>query len=247
METVYSDEISDAELYELENNISSHLAGIKNKFGENLIPKLHFISHYPSVIRAVGPVVVNMTTMRYESKHKVFKTFAENTMNFKDINKTLAVKHQEMLCTSGFTYMDNIECGKLKNLSAEYIKNHRQLLDSYTSDGLDDMFETKWFNYNSNHYRNGLLIMHNNSLHEIFDILYLHSEYFFITKQLTFVEFNEFLNSFEIEENKFVEYDLIDFSKLMNKKSYEVKSIDKNKYVIADTLELRRIFLKSVE
>lgn len=118
VEIVYSYEITEMEIIELENIISSHLTGIL-AFVENLIPKHHFITHYPSVIRAVGPVI-NMTMMRYESKHINFKTFAENTMNFKDINKSLAVKHQEILCSSEFTYSDNIECGQLYQLSAEY-------------------------------------------------------------------------------------------------------------------------------
>lgn len=244
VEIVYSDEITEIELDQLKNLISAHLTGIR-EIGETLIPKHHFITHYPSVIRAVGPVI-NMTMMRYEGKHKVFKIFAEKTLNFKDINKTLAVKHQEILCSSEFTYSDKIECGKLINLCAEYTEKHKQLLHFCLSDGLglENIYEIKWFNFNNNYYRKGLLILHDNSLHEIFDILCLHSKYFFITKQYTFVKFNVFLNSFQLEENEFAAYDLIDFDNITNKKSYEVKVIDKNKFIIADTLELRRIFCK---
>lgn len=43
------------------------------------------------------------------------------------------------------------------------------------------------------------------------------------------MKFNEFLNSFEMKENEFVRSELIDSSE-----SFEIKGIDKNKFVIAE-------------
>lgn len=182
--------------------------------------------------------------MRYENKHKVFKTFANRTNNFIDINRTLATKHQELLCSTGFTYRDNIECGKLNRLPEEYISNNKQILEKVIKIFSANTFETKWLVCNDYQYRKCLLILHEDFLYEIIDILCLNYRYFFKTKQWIFVEFNEFLNSFQIQENEFVDYILIDFETLTNKKSYEKKAIEKTIFVIADTLDLRRSLLK---
>ena len=45
--------------------------------------------------------------MRYEAKHKYFKKTAQIVGNFKNIEKTVATRHQrymcyEMTCTTGF-------------------------------------------------------------------------------------------------------------------------------------------------
>lgn len=238
-EIVYSEEITEVELNQLENLICEHLSGIR-AYVKNLIPKHHFLTHYPSVIRAVGPVL-NMTMMRYESKHKVFKNFAESTLNFKDINKTLAFKHQELMCSSDFSYKDKIESGKPMLLSREFVENHKQLFAPDLD--LGEFLEIKWFDFNNNYYRKGLMILHENCLLEICHILCSHSQYFFITKKWTFVQFNVFLNSFQFRENEVAAYDLIDFHSLTSKKTYEIKVIDTEKYIVADSLEIRRIFL----
>ena len=55
-----------------------------------LIPKHHFMIHYPECIRQIGPLV-HVWSMRYEAKHKFFKS---SIKNFKNITKSLAKKHQ---------------------------------------------------------------------------------------------------------------------------------------------------------
>lgn len=39
---------------------------------ERLIPKHHFLEHYPTLIKAFGPVIA-FWTMRFEAKHSQFK------------------------------------------------------------------------------------------------------------------------------------------------------------------------------
>ena len=36
--------------------------------------------------------------MRYEAKHSYFKRLAKNAYNFKNISKTLAKRHQHLMC-----------------------------------------------------------------------------------------------------------------------------------------------------
>lgn len=62
--------------------------------------------------------------------------------------------------------------------------------------------------------------------------------FFFLCKQYDVVSFGWFLNSFKIREHS--SYALIEYSKLKNKKTYEVIFIGKDQYVIIETLELRK-------
>ncbi|KAA0712534.1 hypothetical protein E1301_Tti019070 [Triplophysa tibetana] len=59
----------------------------------NLIPKHHFMTHYPSIMTLFGPLS-KLWCMRFEAKHNPLKRQAQVVCNFKNISKTLAQKHQ---------------------------------------------------------------------------------------------------------------------------------------------------------
>ena len=61
-------------------------------------PKFHYLLHYPNQIRKHG-ALINLTTLRYESKNGQLKTFAKTTKNFRNICKTVASKHQQWMST----------------------------------------------------------------------------------------------------------------------------------------------------
>ena len=56
-------------------------------------PKMHFLVHYPRAIMEVGPLG-NFSEMRFEANHHTMKTFGGFVCNFKNIGKTLALRHQ---------------------------------------------------------------------------------------------------------------------------------------------------------
>lgn len=63
---------------------------------EKLIPKHHFLEHYPDLIKAFGPLVA-MWTMRFEGKHSCFKHVVRHTNSFKNILLSLTRKHQLLM------------------------------------------------------------------------------------------------------------------------------------------------------
>lgn len=63
---------------------------------QKLIPKYHFLEHYPQLTREFGPVAA-LWTMRFEAKHSFFKTIVRQTGCFKNILLTLANKHHLMI------------------------------------------------------------------------------------------------------------------------------------------------------
>ena len=89
----------------LQCKISEHKHQLQEAFPLfKLLPKHHFIEHYPQLLYCFGPLV-SLWTMRFEAKHSFFKQVARYTNCFKNILLSLAVKHQYMiayhLSTSG--------------------------------------------------------------------------------------------------------------------------------------------------
>lgn len=84
---------------------------------KRLLPKHHFLIHYPRCIQKIGPVL-HSWCMRYEGKHNYFK---KQLKSFKNITKTLAKKHQNHMAYSWrssatFTRLD-IGPGKMVSLN----------------------------------------------------------------------------------------------------------------------------------
>ena len=78
----------------LSSKIADHKRLYKELFPERkLKPKHHYLEHYPDLIREFGSLI-NMCTMRFESKHSYFKRVIHDSHCFKNILKTMADKHQ---------------------------------------------------------------------------------------------------------------------------------------------------------
>ena len=74
------------------------------KFYNTLKPKFHFLTHYPTILNYFGPVV-NMRTMRYESRHRDMKANAQATSSHINLLKTIAIKEVLKFCQT----VDNFE------------------------------------------------------------------------------------------------------------------------------------------
>ena len=78
----------------------------------SIIPKMHFMTHYPEQILSLGPMVCSWT-MRQEAKLSFFKR-ASHLGNFKNIACTLARRHQRWMAyqsASGIFLNSPCECG----------------------------------------------------------------------------------------------------------------------------------------
>ena len=77
-----------------------------------MIPKFHYLLHYPEQILQIGPMLRSWT-MRHEAKLNIFKR-ASRIGNFKNIALSLASRHQRLLCyelSTGKLLQSPIECG----------------------------------------------------------------------------------------------------------------------------------------
>lgn len=234
---VYSYEIWEEELKNLEALTEKFLNSMITTFNLALIPKLHFLLHYAFIIRMVGPVVY-MNTIRYEAVHQLFKKTASNTKNFKNILKSLALKHQQQFFHEGVTCNDEIICQKRMPIPQEIISQHEILISRLGSIS-DDLVQTNSLSCNSYEYKSGFLFVHDSLLYQIHNIFCTGDKYFFLSKRYEVLLFDDFLNSFQVREMNECDFVLVDFAHLKNKVSYEIKFLSGNEYVIEENLEFR--------
>ena len=93
VDVVCARKISDDQIEYLRYLIDEYLDLRTSCFDDNLIPKHHFLEHYPELIRMYGPLI-NVWAMRFESKHSYFKKVIQTTQNFKNVTKMLSNRHQ---------------------------------------------------------------------------------------------------------------------------------------------------------
>ncbi len=70
--------------------IASHLREFKHLFpNKNIIPKQHYMVHFPSALRRFGPLT-QVWCMRFEGKYHFVKQRIRGNPNFKNIEKAIA-------------------------------------------------------------------------------------------------------------------------------------------------------------
>jgi len=84
---------SHEELEYLQVIISEFLQEYRAVFAQSLTVKFHNMIHYPRVIKMLGPLY-HIWVMRCEGKHSELKKAAHTSGSYKNICKTLAVRHQ---------------------------------------------------------------------------------------------------------------------------------------------------------
>lgn len=67
----------------LQTLIQEHHEQFQSVF-HKLSPKMHFMTHYPEIMNAIGPLC-NVSSLRYESFHKIFKNIIKNNNCRNDI------------------------------------------------------------------------------------------------------------------------------------------------------------------
>lgn len=117
--TVYSYEISEQSVVLLEKVVHDFLTGIKTVFEtQKIIPKMHFLIHYPNMIRRLGPPIVH-TTMSFENRHHPFNMKAHTFTNYSALTETLAKNNQQFFADtwSSLTEMTDVKISRQTHFS----------------------------------------------------------------------------------------------------------------------------------
>lgn len=117
---------SDDSLAFLESKILEHRQRYKELFPDiKLLPKHHFLEHYPQMVRLFGPLVVQCT-MHFEAKHSLFKRIIRHTRCYKNVPLTLASKHQMMIAyhqSAPCLTTSNLEVSAVSTLPVDLLKD----------------------------------------------------------------------------------------------------------------------------
>ena len=116
----------------LKHLIHDHLAEFKDLFpAASIIPKQHFMIHYPRMIRLFGPLC-HMWCMRFEGKHLYAKQLCSTVKCFKNIAKTVAhrYQHTQMMLWASGTLASDTHFGKGQSIIISNLKEKLEILNA---------------------------------------------------------------------------------------------------------------------
>nr|XP_021323512.1 uncharacterized protein LOC108180038 [Danio rerio] len=153
---VFSSVISSGITIYLKHLISEHHSLFKHLFPDrNLLPKRHFMVHYPTCMQKIGPVL-HCWFMCYEGKHNVFK---KQLKNFKNITKTLAKKHQCQMAYIWQTFDPNyVKLGPDKMVPLNEMEVSVEMAEKLNVPLWTKVLSVKWVKFCGNTYRSGLAV-----------------------------------------------------------------------------------------
>ncbi len=81
----------------LELVISHHHALLRDIAPQAFIPKIHFVTHYPRLLQAYGPLR-HLWAMRFEATHQYFKGLIRQTKNHVNVTGSMSHRFQRRKC-----------------------------------------------------------------------------------------------------------------------------------------------------
>lgn len=239
---VYSEKIDKNDLSDLEKFVEIHLQSFITIFDECLKFKQHSMTHLVSTIIAMGPVKW-FSMKRYEAKHKEIKGYIGDSNNFRNITKTIAERHQQMISIKENIYIDHFGHAKvMKLIDSDFMSYHKEILQAdlkFNDENSEKVVEIKWMNYNSFRYAKGFFIHFLGALYRIEKLLLFDNEYYFWCVRFCVLKHCHFLNSIKIKIFEPNLFKVIKFTSLENNNVYESKVLSNENYIILNTLDLK--------
>lgn len=232
---VHTKRLKKLRVIELRSLISEFLKNVKRIFGIHLTPKLHYSTHYATVCERMGSLS-DMSMIRMEAKHRMLKNVAQQTNNFKNINKTLAISHQESMCTKGNNFGDILSFTNRKKITLSFLRRYVNLNELGIIDE-DDLCEFKRCTYNSISFEREKVFCYKSLFYELMIIFVVNSTIYFVAKELVYLGVDSFSQSMMVEPSD-QQFELIKFDEIEHKKCHPMKSIDDKQFVLMDDIEL---------
>ncbi|XP_033101221.1 uncharacterized protein LOC117104479 [Anneissia japonica] len=124
MDIIFSPRITPGLIAQLRILIEDHHNHFRSTFPDKkLLPKHHFMVHYPTCLENIGPLL-HVWCMRYEAKHEYFCRVADTARNFKNICKTVAKQHQmtQIYQLKSDQPLENLEVGPGLSILCSYLE-----------------------------------------------------------------------------------------------------------------------------
>ncbi|XP_040071459.1 uncharacterized protein LOC115308493 [Ixodes scapularis] len=185
----------------LEDRIQGFLKDFSETYpSASVPPKLHYLVHYPRIIREYGPLQ-QYWCMRFEAKHQYFKGLALKTKNFLNITKTLSTRHQLLQSYELHTFVLDkpVYATGLKVVAPAELN---QCAESLASDGLQ-VWEAKSIETSTGVYQtNDVLLMNKTmslSFAKVSTVYMVNREVFLLLNELQVERFRRHRCSYRVQ------------------------------------------------
>lgn len=205
---VLFDFISDEIINFFSSTVSQYLKLYLKLFDCKLRVKHHNLLHYGQLMHKFGPLKY-MSSIRFEGKHKMFKTNNKVVTSRKNASYTFALKHQLYLCNrfindEGFLLQIIKGAVQTKLFLVEDFGNFKQILPSESFYHYDSI---SWVRVNGTLYTiNNIINTNNNFLFSFANIKYILinslKEVYFLCQTYSNICYCNHFQSFEVKENK---------------------------------------------
>lgn len=193
----------------LRSLISEHHELFKKLFSKNFTPKMHFALHYPNIMERIGPLC-HVSSMRFESYHKIFKNVIKNINCRKNLLKSclfkLRMRYANFFLDFQSFFDSELKTGKLSRISRE------EIISNYRSDlALPEVaFTTNMVERDSIVYKVGYVVQTGKTIDDtpIFALItdvFIHEKNIFLGCQtLNVLGFSTHFHAFRVEKENFM-------------------------------------------
>jgi len=199
VDTLLSTQFTQNSILLLKNNIRQHNSDYILLFQDNLKPKHHLLTHYPTIILNSGPPK-HFWCFRYEAKHKEMKIYVHVITSRKNISLTLAKKFQ-------YKFINNIlnnypdEC--VKEMRHKICTNHNPLIQRNLGLSIDEFDCYSQVELKGTTYKVGYLVSNFTDelcLYEILEIVLvkINGHIKFIVNQVQIENYNSHLKAYRV-------------------------------------------------
>lgn len=142
----------------LKTLIVEHLEQFKQLFpNSNIIPKQHYLQHFPNLIKKVGPPTRHSAS-RFESSHQGYKRKIKVSQNFKNVPYSIAISSQTSASLANENehpnmhpiFANKMNTGSYKNYeNLDYLKNKLGVFENIDQNDVKFAKTTKLLNLGS--------------------------------------------------------------------------------------------------
>lgn len=207
VDIVFSDSCTVGDSVFLKYKIEEHHSLFKEVFPhKHLLPKHHIMTHYPSVMRKVGPLS-RCSSMRFEGKHYESKRLSGVVSCFKDICKTVVLRHQLNQCVqiaAGNCATYRVDVRRVEMSTIRELPEANLILSAITGAQMyDDISHTSVVNICGTEYRKHMVIVIDVDDEPKFCtikqcLICVDDNVYFVCQNLTVAEYTDHLHAYAV-------------------------------------------------
>lgn len=171
--------------------------------GSHLKPKFHFMVHYSSILKKIGPLF-SINSIRFEAQHQTHKKTIYLSNNSVNSLKSINIKNQLKIANYIMNYnalTSTIKCGPIKKLK------NSAIIEFQLENINETIFETNWLIFCESFLKPEMVICTNFLESELIfsiikHIIQFNEKFYLCLKEVNTLFYNTHFASYEIEDNE---------------------------------------------